>query len=153
MVVRGELHTSLAMLIKKSCRLGIHVLCHALRLTWSIQSPHFKDRRGVPSGVYGESRELRHSRTKSYLSSPYSSHHAAFYCFPTSWTKNPSQECAEIILAAEPEANVLDDDFRTPLHLAAMQGHTDCATLLCKKGITVDAADQRGQTALHLAGW
>lgn len=62
------------------------------------------------------------------------------------------QECAEILLAAEPEANVLDDDFRSPLHLAAMQGHTDCATLLCKKGMNVDAQDRRGQTALHLAG-
>lgn len=39
--------------------------------------------------------------------------------------------------------------FRTPLMLAVLGGHTDCAHFLLEKGALPDAKDKRGSTALH----
>lgn len=61
-------------------------------------------------------------------------------------------ECAEIILSAEPEANVPDEHGRTPLHIAAQNGFIDCVQLLIRKRtIPVDSKDFRGVTPLMQA--
>jgi hypothetical protein len=57
-----------------------------------------------------------------------------------------------MLLNAEPDASVADEEGRTPLHVAALNGHSSCVVLLLKKGQPVDASDKRGQTPLHLAG-
>lgn len=59
--------------------------------------------------------------------------------------------CAELILAAERETAVPDDLGRTPLHIAALNGHAECVSLLLKKLAPVDAKDSMEQTALHCA--
>ena len=48
-------------------------------------------------------------------------------------------------VCVEPQAG------RTPLHLAARNGHTEVVTFLVKAGADVDAEDQNGMTALHRA--
>ncbi|XP_069509848.1 serine/threonine-protein phosphatase 6 regulatory ankyrin repeat subunit C isoform X3 [Ambystoma mexicanum] len=45
--------------------------------------------------------------------------------------------------------DVTDSHGQTPLMLAVMNGHVDCAHLLLEKGATADAADKRGRTTLH----
>ena len=44
-------------------------------------------------------------------------------------------------------------DEATPLHYAASDGEVESARLLIKHGVKVDAQDDRGQTALHIASW
>eukprot|EP00730_Choanoeca_flexa_P015468 TRINITY_DN7108_c0_g2_i1.p1 TRINITY_DN7108_c0_g2~~TRINITY_DN7108_c0_g2_i1.p1 ORF type:complete len:470 (+),score=137.59 TRINITY_DN7108_c0_g2_i1:90-1499(+) len=63
------------------------------------------------------------------------------------------EDCAEIILSAEPEANFPDESGRNPLHIAAVNGHVECVKVLCSKSqIPLDAVDHRGQTAaMHAA--
>eukprot|EP00045_Choanoeca_perplexa_P006310 m.53663 g.53663 ORF g.53663 m.53663 type:complete len:479 (+) comp13576_c0_seq1:72-1508(+) len=63
------------------------------------------------------------------------------------------EDCAEIILAAEPEANFPDESGRNPLHIASLNGHVECVKVLCSKShIPLDAVDHRGQTAaMHAA--
>ena len=40
---------------------------------------------------------------------------------------------------------------RTPLHLAALEGHPDVAALLIEKGANVNARDKLGRTPLEFA--
>lgn len=40
---------------------------------------------------------------------------------------------------------------RTPLHLAALQGHSTLASLLIGRGAVVDAKDENNMTPLHKA--
>jgi len=50
-------------------------------------------------------------------------------------------------------ARATDDSGRTPLHLAAEQGHVDVASMLLDAGAAVDAGEEDGETALHYAAW
>lgn len=38
----------------------------------------------------------------------------------------------------------------TALHLAAVDGHAECASLLLQHGANIDWSNSRGQTSLHL---
>ena len=44
-----------------------------------------------------------------------------------------------------------DSRKRTPLHLSAYQGHEAVAQTLCRHAAVIDAVDEVGVTALHLA--
>jgi ankyrin repeat protein len=56
------------------------------------------------------------------------------------------------LLQASPQLmNVADYDKDTPLHLAAMHGHAEAATLLLDDGADINARNTAGMTALHLA--
>ena len=46
-----------------------------------------------------------------------------------------------------------DDDGNTPLHNAAVRGHTETALALINKGAKVNATDRDGDTPLHLAAY
>ena len=47
--------------------------------------------------------------------------------------------------------DVIDGDGRTPLHLAAEQGHVDVVDALVGQGATVDQVDNKGWSPLHCA--
>lgn len=58
----------------------------------------------------------------------------------------------EIILGAEADFSVSDDEGNSPMHIAAAKGFTDCLVLLLKKGGAVDETNESGKTSLHVAG-
>ena len=49
------------------------------------------------------------------------------------------------------DVNTTDRDRNTPLHMAALGGHTDCVELLIKRKANVDAVNSGGNTLMHLA--
>ncbi len=46
-----------------------------------------------------------------------------------------------------------DNNFRTPLHLAALRGGLDCVEILLSNSAELNAKDFQGLTALHLASF
>ena len=57
----------------------------------------------------------------------------------------------QTVLALIDRASELEeDDFDEPLHIAACHGHTHTARALLKLGVAVDAASDRGKTALMM---
>ena len=89
--------------------------------------------------------------------------------------ENDRKEIAELLIAHDADVNAKDDQGRTPIDLAISQGRKEIAKLLLSKsddvslhtaayfgdlqrvekfiddGVSVDAKDQRDQTALHYA--
>ena len=57
----------------------------------------------------------------------------------------------EWLIKAGALVNVMDDQGRSPLHLAAMNGDLANLKLLTKKGAHIKTADHAGKTALHFA--
>ena len=56
------------------------------------------------------------------------------------------------LLDADPAAlEMLDENGRTPMHVAALSGQLDVASLFAERGAKVDVADSRGFTPLGLA--
>ena len=49
------------------------------------------------------------------------------------------------------DVNTTDPDLNTPLHMAALGGHTDCVQLLIERKANVEAVNVAGNTPLHLA--
>lgn len=59
---------------------------------------------------------------------------------------------AEVILDySEPQINIRDTTFQTPLHIACHKGHLKLAQLLTRSGADINAIDKNGDTPLHLA--
>lgn len=56
------------------------------------------------------------------------------------------------LLEANYDPNARDQQYRTPLHWAAIYARPDEADLLLSKGADVNAKDFQGNTPLHLAG-
>jgi len=58
--------------------------------------------------------------------------------------------CRELLVrGADP--NSRNDERKTPLHLAVLNGDPGTATALLDHGAVVDASDEEGQTPLHKA--
>jgi ankyrin repeat protein len=55
------------------------------------------------------------------------------------------------LLAAGAKIDPKDDTGRTPLYLAALEGHDKLVELLASKGADVNTKDRDGQTALSIA--
>jgi ankyrin repeat protein len=58
---------------------------------------------------------------------------------------------AELLITRGAEVNVKANDGSTPLHLAAVSGHTQVAKLLLTRGAEVNAKDDYYQTPLKVA--
>ena len=59
--------------------------------------------------------------------------------------------CQTILDYSEPQINIRDSNFQTPLHLACSNGHLKLAQLLARSGADINAIDVKGETPLHLA--
>ena len=62
-----------------------------------------------------------------------------------------SSSVVKVILKSGADADVCDDDKRTPLHYAAQYNDVDVVKTLVDCGSDVSALDKDGQTVLHLA--
>jgi ankyrin repeat protein len=64
-----------------------------------------------------------------------------------------SERCLELLLVkfGSSIAQLKDSRDRTPLHIAALHGHVECAKLLIQKGGDVRASDEDGRTPLIAA--
>lgn len=65
--------------------------------------------------------------------------------------ENRAEPGIERLLAYTPAGSARYQGRRTALHLAAQKGWADRIDALCSMGITLDAADSDGYTALHVA--
>lgn len=65
--------------------------------------------------------------------------------------KNNDIATAKALIMTGAEVNAEDEDDRTPLHIAAMEGYTQMAELLVKEGAIVDALDYWNNTPAALA--
>ena len=59
--------------------------------------------------------------------------------------------CQTILDYSEPQINIRDSSFQTPLHVACSNGHLKLAQLLARSGADINATDIKGNTPLHLA--
>lgn len=82
-----------------------------------------------------------------------------FYCF-AEWTNynwfnsfSGSHACLEHLLTTfgNQIVHLKDEKQRTPLHIAALHGHVECAQLLLKHGADPQVADEEGRTPLIAA--
>ncbi len=56
-----------------------------------------------------------------------------------------------LIKEAKANINTSGNVNHTPLHLVALNGHSEMVKTLCRAGALVDKRDKLGQTVLHLA--
>ncbi|XP_023930670.1 ankyrin repeat and protein kinase domain-containing protein 1-like [Lingula anatina] len=63
------------------------------------------------------------------------------------------QSLQELLTAGECDVNDQDWKGWTPLHWAALYGHTQCVQLLHQHGADTNIQDKNGWTPLHLAVW
>lgn len=61
------------------------------------------------------------------------------------------REATLFLLTLNPQRDVMDDDGRTPLHLAAMNGWLDVVERLLEAKAPINATDVHRQTPMHLA--
>lgn len=62
-----------------------------------------------------------------------------------------SAACMKLLLDAGADVRAaLGPGRATALHLAAVDGHAECASLLLEHGAHIDWPNSRGQTSLHL---
>lgn len=62
-----------------------------------------------------------------------------------------SASCMKLLLDAGADVRAaLGPGRATALHLAAVDGHAECASLLLEHGARIDCPNSRGQTSLHL---
>ena len=52
-------------------------------------------------------------------------------------------ECVRVLLGAQANLISADSNGASPLHLAVLNGHRECAALLIEKGSLVNAQDDR----------
>jgi ankyrin repeat protein len=57
------------------------------------------------------------------------------------------------LLDVDADVNVTDELGETPLHIAAVRGYLQAASMLIAKGANVNAGDVRGLTPIHAAAW
>jgi ankyrin repeat protein len=62
-----------------------------------------------------------------------------------------SMEVAKVLLEAGADVNARDASQNTPLHYAALHGHTTVAKLLLEAGGDINARNRKGKTPLALA--
>src|SRR4029434_6762460 len=60
-------------------------------------------------------------------------------------------EVAKVLLEAGADVNARDASQNTPLHYAALHGHTTVAKLLLEAGGDINAKNRKGKTPLALA--
>lgn len=62
-----------------------------------------------------------------------------------------SEKCMKLLLDAGADVRAaLGPGRATALHLAAVDGHAECACMLLDHGAHIDLPNSRGQTSLHL---
>eukprot|EP00798_Chlamydomonas_sp_ICE-L_P000032 gene32-biopygen7735 len=61
------------------------------------------------------------------------------------------RECVNALLVMNAKVDVQTKDRRTPLHVAAQEGHAACVEALLVGGANVDAQDHKLEAPLHLA--
>ena len=59
----------------------------------------------------------------------------------------------EALIAAGADVNAKNKFGEAPLHMAAVRGYQEIASLLIAQGANVNAKDERGLTPLHAAAW
>ncbi|UCD81642.1 MAG: ankyrin repeat domain-containing protein [Desulfobacterales bacterium] len=59
----------------------------------------------------------------------------------------------EALLDAGADVNTTDELGETPLHIAAVRGYSQAASLLIAEGADINAGDVRGLTPVHAAAW
>jgi ankyrin repeat protein len=59
-------------------------------------------------------------------------------------------DAAQLLLDHGADANALDNNNMTPLHLASQCGHLKIVQLLLRRGANHDAREKNARTALHL---
>jgi protein-serine/threonine kinase len=64
---------------------------------------------------------------------------------------NLLKTCQMILDYSEPQINIRDKNFQTPLHVACFKGHLKVAQLLARSGGDINAIDMNGNTPLHHA--
>jgi ankyrin repeat protein len=75
---------------------------------------------------------------------------------PVHWVaKEGNLEALQALLqlggASDPALKLVDEDQRTPLHIAAAFGHVPLVETMVARGADVSAVDAIGSTALHMA--
>lgn len=75
-------------------------------------------------------------------------------CTSSADTETTTARCLQLcrlLLSAGADADAADRDKRRPLHLACRRGHAAVVELLLSCGVSVNAMDYGGHTALHCA--
>lgn len=80
------------------------------------------------------------------------------YREPSQFSLNEAVRLNDIVLVealidAGADVNETDEFGEAPLHIAAVEGYRDIASLLIEKGAEVNIGDARGLTPLHAAAW
>ena len=64
-----------------------------------------------------------------------------------------TNETVKILIEAGAAVNMTDMYEKTPLHMAAKDGHYETMKILLEAGADVSVMDKEGRTALHRAAW
>uniref|UniRef100_A0A671NGT5 Serine/threonine-protein phosphatase 6 regulatory ankyrin repeat subunit B-like n=1 Tax=Sinocyclocheilus anshuiensis TaxID=1608454 RepID=A0A671NGT5_9TELE len=135
--------------------LNAHATCCRKCLEFLLQNgaaPSLKDKQGYSAvhyaAAYGHRHCLKLVRTQICPASA-----LGHFLHLHSTAYHGHAQALEVLLEGHCEVDQGDEVGRTPLMLAALRGHTDCALTLLNHGASPRSKDTiRGRTPIHLAG-